>query len=406
MAISEQEKAGAVYVLPEGYSESEYEMSEDEIAFNAFKNEAQDNDSYSKIAVSRVPMNRHGQRGGQKLIFLFECAVDEYSYTQLLGKLRDEYGSGFYKVQARNEKGQLKLNKTVAVEAPATHTDTASADSGQAAVIEQVSTALREHTTQQQQLMQSLMPQVNPMGSMVEMMTGLATVMKTMGIAQPAAPKTLVEQLTEFKMIKELFNSGDSGESGEANLYTLLGKTMDAFGGPLAAALAAGHQSGQVDANGVAIPAALPEPEPSHAEQATMAEEQKVYMRKQIHILLQNAKADIPPQQFALIVVNNTPEDQEDTLWEFVESENCVDQMIALEPAAEPYREWLTTLRSEIIDLMTEPEPETTQGLQDTGNGAKVADSGTAVAGADHTSVESGTPASDKTDNGDTPTDT
>jgi len=398
MPVNQEDKDNAVYVLPAGYSETEFELSEEQLAFDQFKSEAQDNDTYAKMLISRVPMNKHGQRGSQKLMFLFSCGVEDYTFDQLLSKLRDEYGSGFYKIQGRNEKGQLKLNKTVAVEAPITDTDTAKADSGNGAVIESVSQLLQRHTEQ----MQNMVPNANPTGSMLEMMQGIAAIMGAMGVhppQPPPPPKTLIEQLTEFKMLKELMSGdGDSGESGDANIYSLLGKTVDAFGGPLMAALAQGQQAGQIDENGIATPQALPSPEtPTEVDKVKEDEQHKLYMRKQIHILLQNAKTGIPAKQFALIVVSNTPEEQEDALWEFISAENCIDQMVALEPAAEAFREWLNELRTEVINLMSEPEDEDLT----TGNDkSKTADS-SAVAG-----VESETTTSGHPDNGDAPVDT
>lgn len=361
--VTQEDRENAVYVLPAGYSEDEFETSVDEQAFNAFKDEAHDNDNYSKITVSRVPMNRTGQRGSQKLHFLFECAVEEYTFTQLLGKLRDEYKSGFYKIQARNEKGQLKLNKTVAVEAP--HADTANAigDGGTGAIIEQFSRSLAEQNTETREMLQSLVPAQNPMSSIKDLMEIMATLMGAAGLnpAPQIAPKTLVEQLTEFKMIKELFGGDDeglAGSGGDANLYSLMTETMKTLGGPIAAAIVAGTESGQLNTQGVA---ALDAPKPKEAETVTDTEKQDIAMRQNINILIKNAKSKVPPGTFANILVSSTPEADQDKLWDFISAENCVDTIIELEPAAEPYRDWFDELRQAVIELMADPEEKELQ---------------------------------------------
>ncbi len=352
--LTQNEKSGAVYVLPEGYSEAEFELSEEEIAFNAFKEEAQDNEQYSKLIVSRVPMNRRGQRASQKLAFLFEAAIDEYSYSQLVSKLRDEYGSGFYKIQARNDKGQLKLNKTVSVEAPRGDTDTATADTGAGAIIDRVSIAMQEQSERVENILDKVAPQnqTTSMKETIEMMTMLLGAMN-----QNNAPvKTMLEQLTEFKLLKELMSDGGDGMGGEANLYTLLGETVKAFGGPIAAALAAGAESGELTNAGVVAQPALPAPKTTETEAVNNSQtDASVEMRKNIHVLIQNAKAGIDPAQFALILVNNTPAEKEDALWEFISAEDCIDQIIFIEPVAAQYKEWFVELRKEVIDLMSEP---------------------------------------------------
>lgn len=361
--ITQEERDTAVYVLPAGYSENEFEMSEDEIAFNAFKEEAIDNENYSKITVSRVPMNRHGQRGSQKLHFLFECAVDEYTYSQLLSKLRDEYKSGFYKIQARNEKGQLKLNKTVAVEAPHIDTDTASGDGGTGAIIEQFSRSLADQNAEMRDFMQGNSQGSNdPVDTIIKIAAAVAPILTALGISRPEPappPRSLTEQLTEYKIVKELFGDNNEGFGGEANMWTAMAEGLKAFGGPIAAALAKGSETGELNDDGVVNAPALAAPEGLKV----MSEQEKhdIAMRKNIHILIQNAKTEIPPDAFAAILVNNTPEEKQDELWEFISNEKCVDTIIEIEPAAEPYRDWFDKLREAVIELMSEPENEDLQ---------------------------------------------
>jgi len=380
-------------------------LREENAEFERFKEEMHDSQETASITVARQPIDSRGRPVGKKLFQCFECGIDDYTFPQLCSRIRDEFGTGLYRITGRDSGGKYKFGKTIGVQAPTEETkpgDPNSPDVG--SLIDKFSDAMERQAARTEEMFARLAGPQNGMGAfeqMTVMMTAMGNMMKGMGIQPqaPQPPKTLIDQLTEFKMIKELMGGGDAVESGDANIYSLLGKTVDAFGGPLMAALAQGQQAGQVDENGVAIPQALPSPENAspEAEKVTAEENQKLYMRKQIHILIQNAKTDIPPHAFALIVVNNTPEDQEDALWEFISAENCVDTMIAIEPAAEPYRKWLSELREEVIKLMSE---EIDDDLTETAEDDTNASPDQAVAG-----VDSETATGDSHD-GDTPIDT
>jgi hypothetical protein len=256
----------------------------------------------------------------------------------------------------------MKMNRGVSIEAPKIKGD----ENNPQNIIATVSKALQEQQVRTENMFRQLQgPQTggDAFDQMTKMMAAMGTMMAGMGIT-PAAPvpaKTLVEQLTEFKMIKELFGGDESSApGGDANLYSLMTETVKAFGGPIAQAIAAGAESGQLTPEGLA---ALPAPDTSvqitKAEQMTEQEKHNMVMRKNIHILIQNAKSKIPPEAFALVLVNNTPEERADDLFDFISAEDCVDTIIKLEPAAEVYREWFDGLRVAVIDLMTEPvEPD------------------------------------------------
>ena len=378
MSISDEDRATAQLVIPAGYSESEFELSEEEIALNAFRDEARENENYSKIVVSRVPMNERRQRGGSKLAFLFECGIDEYSYSQLCGKIRDEYGSGYYKLQARNDRGQLKLNKTIIVEAPKNHKPEVSGHND-SAVIDAVSQALEVQRRGFEELISRTAPNA-PMQNLFspESITAIASLITSLGLGnRPQAP-TAIDKLAEAATVKSLLKdlAGDSGEAGEANIYSLLGDTAKSLGGPLAELVVRGAEANP--SAPTPAPAALP---PANAEtpaQPEMTEEQmrQLIMRQQIENLVKNAQAEVPPETMATIVLNQTPEAQEDALFDFINKESAVDDMAALVPEVNSHRDWFEALRKALYEAMTE---EIDDGLPDGGEGGTVAG---AVAGA------------------------
>lgn len=389
--------------------ERDEKMESENAEFEAFKNEMHDAQDNAKITVGKKHTDSRGRPLGKHVFECFECGIDDYSFSQLCTRIREDFGSGLYQVLGRDSKGKFKFRKTVGIQAPTSDVAvTPGNDVG--ALIDKFSDAMERQAMRTEQMFSKLVGPTtggDAFTQMTSMMTAMGGMMGAMGITPQAQipAKTLVEQLTEFKMIKELFGGGDDNESGgEANLYSLLGKTVEAFGGPIAAAIAAGAESGELTQTGVA---ALPAPEPTKAEIMTEQEQHDMAMRKNIHVLIQNAKAEIPPEAFALILVNNTPEEKSDALFEFISAENCVDTIIKLEPAAAPYKEWFADLRIAVIDIMAEPEGEaagenlsTEKQLQDAAGRSSLPESETVAGDEDGESESSGT------SNGDTPTDT
>jgi len=341
--------------------EPDVKMEEENAEFEQFKTEMHDAQFDAKITVGKKLTDSNGRPLGRQIFECFECGVDDYTFSQLCTRIRKDFGTGLYQIQGRDSKGKYKFKKTVGILAPNT-TDNPPAGNDVGQLIDKFSDAMqRQQMATEQMFLKLAGPQTggDAMDQMTKMATAMATIMNAMGVSRPEPappPKTLIETLTEYKMIGELFSGGDGGiNSGEANLYSLLGETVKALGGPIAAALAKGAESGDLTPDGLATQGRLPAPE-TKTDEIMDNEKHNIEMRKNIHILIQNAKTDVPPEVFAGILVNNTPEEKQDELWEFISSEKCVDEIVKLEPAAASYREWFDALREAVIDLMSEPE--------------------------------------------------
>ena len=381
--------------------ERDEKMESENAEFEAFKSEMHDAQDNAKITVGKKHTDSRGRPLGKHVFECFECGIDDYSFSQLCTRIREDFGSGLYQVLGRDSKGKFKFRKTVGIQAPTTDVvENPGADVG--ALIDKFSDAMERQAMRTEQMFSKLVGPTtggDAFSQMTQMMTAMGGMMGAMGITPqaPIAAKTLVEQLTEFKMIKELFGGDSDTETGDANLYSLLGKTVEAFGGPIAQAIAAGAQSGELSETGLAaLPA--PEPEPTKAEVMTEQEQHNMAMRKNIHVLIQNAKAEVPPEAFALILVNNTPEDKQDELFDFISAENCVATIIKLEPAAEPYKEWFENLRVAVIEIMAEPEGEAmgeTKVLQDDPGESNLPESQSVAGDEDKESESSGASDSD-----------
>ena len=355
-----REKPRQVVYTPVDVDDAEYaeftrEATEEELDFEKFRDEMREANQYAKITVSRQPTTSDGRPGQQKLIFLFECGMDEFSFSQLCSRCRDEYGTGTYRIQARNEQGQLKINKAIQVEVP--KTDATIDGSNPAEIITRFSEAMHQHQNRTEQMMAKFIaPQTggDAFNQMTQMMTAMGGMMGAMGLKpiQPQAPKTMLEIMTEFKMMKELFGDSDGG-GGEANLYSLLTATMQSFGGPIAAAIAAGQTDGSVNPQGLLE---NPKPAPSVDQEKIKQEQETEALKGQIKILVANAEAQTDPVQMATLIVEKTPEENLDSLFEFLSGDDYLDQMIFLVPEVKAHENWFRKLRDTVIELLTEPE--------------------------------------------------
>lgn len=358
-----------VVYTPVDISDGEYadferdpKLEEENAEFDAFKSEMHESQDDAKITVGKKLTDSRGRPLGRQTFECFECGIDDYTFSQLCTRIREDFGTGLYTVLGRNSKGAYKFRKTVGILAPQS-TDNVPAGADVGALIDKMSDAMERNAMRTEQMFKNLVgPQTggDAFTQMTGMMAAMGNMMKGFGITpQPQAlPKTLVEQLTEFKMIKELFGGDGDGDSGDANIFSLLGKTVDAFGGPIATALAQASQSGALDESGIMAQPALPAPNPTLAEKTTNEEKANMAMRKNIHVLIQNAKAETDPVLFAGVLINATPESDQDKLWDFISDPDCIEKIIKLEPVAEQYREWFDALRDAVIEVMAEPEKE------------------------------------------------
>ena len=338
--------------------EHDPKMDEENVEFEKFKSEMHDSQDDAKITVGKKLTDSRGRPIGKQVFECFECGIDDYTFSQLCSRIRDDYGTGLYQIIGRDSKGKYKFKKVVGVQAPITPDNKPNASSDVGSLIDKFSDAMERQQARTEQMFKDL---VGPrhggdaFDQMTKMMSAMGAMMGAVGF-KPQAPqpqKTLMEQLTEFKMIKELFGDSSDDSSGEANMWSMLSETMKALGGPIAMAIAAGAKSGALDENGIAqMPQAKALPSPEKPVSSKDAE----FMRTQVKILIANAKAGVPAKTFAAIVVENTPEEKADALFDFIAADNYFARIVALVPEAKEHEKWFVALRAEIIELMAEPD--------------------------------------------------
>ncbi len=337
------------------YAEFGEEKSEEEIDFEKFRDEMRESNEYAKITVYRQPMTGDFQRGAKKLVFLFECGVDEFSFSQICGKLRDEYGSGTYRIQARDENSKMKLNRAIQIEAPIQEKEPGGNVTPAGELIDRMAYAMNENTERTERMLSRMMPQTNPMGMLTEMATAMATIMGQFG-ANNNPPKTLLDQLTEYKMMQELF-SGGNGSGGESNLFSLLTETVKSFGPALGMAIATQQEKGAIPMTGP-VQAMLSPPEQEKTELSKELES----MRPQIEFLLRQAKEGATAENVVTAIFPGIPEKSYESIEAFLQRENCLDLCAQVDPEVNKWRAWFTQWRDLMLarldEIFSEAEAE------------------------------------------------
>lgn len=361
------------------------EDSEEAQAFRKFAEEMRHADKYAKITVWREPQTSDGQRGQRKLTYLFECGLDQYEFSQIMNKVRDEYGSGIYRLQGRDPAGQMLFNRAFAVEAPVPREKP---DAGQQPfnptdLLQSFNNALLEQQQRMEATLarvlatnkpQSGMDQMQQMATMIALFKEMTGAFSGVPSAKPVSIMDELEKLTKLReALKGLSGEGGDGEGGEKNIHDTIGTVVETF----APMLTAGFQQMMTQNPRRALPrpqaqptagqpAVTPNPPP---RQRPRAEGDAVQLSTQVAILVQNAKAGIDPGQMADTILSMTPDEKLEALKGFIESADVLDRMKAVNPAVAQFEQWFTAVRDSLRDYFK------TEYLQDSALGDNLAPS-------------------------------
>lgn len=351
--------------------EAEVEISDEELIFQKFKDEFSQGENYASITVYRQPTGYGGRASKQKLTYLFECGLDEYSFPQLLAHLRDGYGSGTYRIQGHSAERKMLFNRAVEVEAPPKPSSDSTAPNP-AAIMESVQRMLGEQQSRTEQMLERMnasKPTQDPMDFMVKLAGAIGAIITPLApifaarSATPAAPQQdILGELTKFAKVKEVLSDlavggGDGGgDSAESNFYDLAGKAVEHLGPMIAAAAANGAFKGQR-----ALPAPVAEvpldkrPIPEAQETGGAPDMRRNPagqvdpIKKQVDILLSNAKMGADPEQVAEMVLNMTPDEKLDDLAKFVGDPHVIERMAQANPEVRKYTPFFQALREHLL---------------------------------------------------------
>lgn len=356
------------------YVEADYDEngmpSDEELAYAKFRAEMQDGDQYAKINVYRQPTQSSGRPGQRKLSFLFDCGLDEYEYSQLLAKLRDEYGSGTYRIQGRDAKGGMLFNRAISIEAPQKTDDRRERDPSHTfasfqrimaeqqerteALIERLTTRGAAGQTQAQNPLEM-------MAAMMGMVTNLMTVMNTGTAAKPTDALAEMKRFAEFQTIgKQLFGIDGDGGGNEKNIHDTISKTIETFGPMLMQGAAALQARAPQPQRRLPNPSPTPsasnapnQPRPETMENKPAADPK---LAAQVAVLLSNARAHVAPEVMAQSVLDMTPDDRLDALYAFVSDPEMLAKMAAVNPGVNEYREWFEAVAAYIFRELSEDD--------------------------------------------------
>lgn len=360
--------AKQVVYTPVDMSDAEYsefepdaKMEEENAEFEQFKTEMHDAQFDAKITVGKKLTDSNGRPLGRQIFECFECGVDDYTFSQLCTRIREDFGTGLYQIQGRDSKGKYKFKKTVGILAP-NQTDNEPRNDA-ALLIDKFSDAMqRQQMATEQMFLKLSGPQTggDAIDQIVKIAGAIAPVLAALGISrpEPAPPKTLVDQLAEVKMIQELMGGNNDTQYGEANGWSALTETLKALGPAIGGALAMGTTAPATPDAVPQIAAPIPEELPSvdaAPEHEKILAATREALQKQIGMLLIQAKGGANPLEVAEMVVNMTPPEHEEKLWDTISDENCVGTMIEAVAEVSEHRAWFDALRLGIIDLMAEP---------------------------------------------------
>ncbi len=369
----------------DGVDDAEYfeQKTQEEIEFDKFRDEMRDSVEYAKYTVARQPTDSRGRVVGSKLMQMFECGIDDYTFSQLCGRIRDDYGTGIYKITARKANGHYAFQQTIGIEAPKVDGDIPRGLPG-GELLDTFSDAMDRQQDRIEKLVERISgPRTggDPFDQMTRMMAAMGAMMGSFGMT-PQPQKTLVDQLTEWKMLRELFDGDAAGGGAEANIYSLLTESVKNFGPLLGAAIAAQTEKGVIPLAGPVQ--ALPAPgivNPSADEPGGAATPgELVAMKGQINFLVGQAKLGAKPGDVAAAIVPGIPENSLESIEAFLQKADALEICASINAEVSKYLPWFEQWREAMLQALGEI-------LEDAPEDRNILDPGPAPAAADDTAL-------------------
>lgn len=390
MASRQGREPQSFVAVPEvEHLDADYEVSDEEKAFENFRNSLDAGSDMAQIRISKVPEVGRGNPMASRTIYCFAAPIDRYTFEELCEYIRENYGGGLFRIVGtkKGHKGAA-FNQLVEIAEVVKKKADGSASPSVSAIMESVSTMI----DQASQRTEALLARFGPTAPTAPAVDPVALFERSLGIVsglmarmQPAAPppgNTLMEQIMMLGKIKEVFGGGfvdGGGGSSEANFWDAITTGMKQFG-PALTALAAQKAGG---APALGAPALIPPttmmptngPSPTLPRQPNPAPEVQIVnpIKRQVDMLLVYAKGGTSAEDLADTVLNMTPDDKLADLKTFISRPTVVDEMIAANPEVANYRVYFDTLKVKLLEFIAEIEREPTAAQNDdpAGDGLK-----------------------------------
>ena len=346
----------------------DYYKSEIEKDLEAFIAEMGESIQSATMSIYRVPLNpRTGLPVKRHTPFLFAITPGELTFGQLCERVRDEYGSGTYKIMIRDEQNVLRKNRNFSVEAPDKGEN--QMNSPGSGLLSEMTNALQAHSEQLQTMYAA---QQKP--SMFENPLVLTTCITAVaGIIEKIfdnnktdkPEKSVLETITETLMTRKAFQEllESEGASGDANIWSAVTELSKSLGPPLLAAAAQAQEAGAMSPTGALKPPVLESPpveQPTDTpkEPETEKVNQLQQLTQQIEFLVANAEENVPVDRVIDFIINTLPDDQDefdaaaDKLEMFLSNQAAVDQCAMINPKVNEHRDWFETFRLKALEKL------------------------------------------------------
>lgn len=315
-------------------------------------------------------------RGNAKLAYIFTCAPGDYSYGELLDRIKREYGGGEYRMHVRQDK-RLIINRQFSV-AEAIDNN-ASADKNMELMQSRFENKLEKMQSDNMRMFERLIDNLShsekgPSG--LEMQQNMFSMMlQAKELFSESVPKSNpikdLKELMEFQnQMRESMPS--DREPGSADiLINALSQFGPAFKQLLDKNQGQQGMPGMPPQNpNVPLPSPNPEPQQNHAgnhagngaqkpQDNPELENMKPFLQH-IQVLFLAASQNADPVTYANVIIDFADDSQLEMLQEFLTPDNAIEKIPANFPATKQYFDnpetlaWFHELRRELLSLLAD----------------------------------------------------
>lgn len=340
--------------------------SDEETAFRDFRNSFKADDAMGILRVSRIRTSKFS-RSTQSLkggAHCFSVPIDQYEFDELLEVLREKYGGGLYRlIGVQKGVAGTKFNRMIEIadDQSKTEPEKVGAELGSQGnmgeIIERMDIMMQNAQDRTESMFKSFAPVAQVTADPFAMMERMTQMFSTMGIIGNKNQPDILGELERLGKLKELAAGFANDGGGGSTFYDMMGKTIETFGPAFMAVASKMNVPGQPVVPGT--PPVLPAPEVAAEIPPEKTEVQKhiEQMKPQVDVLLNNAKKGINADAVADMVVNMTPENKLNDLYEFIAGEKCIENLIKLNPEVQEYLPFFEALRARVKWLLI-PEGE------------------------------------------------
>jgi hypothetical protein len=371
--VIDLEKRGPAYAVPlaEGADSRLFDdaPTDDIVVDAALSNvmtELGGRDAEAKVTISKITL----ENGVRKDAYLFECHPSDFS----LQDVQESYGAGDYriKVYGLQEGTNYKVihaSKRITI---GLNRDQARGKSNGSSGLGGV-TVNAQGGEMAKAMADALAPFIGALAGMMKQPAGgrreLLEELKMMAeIVKPATPPQAdpFSNLTGLTKVMELAKSfsggGDSGGlTEESGPYAVLMKALETFGAMMQTAREQGaaikNENLQLSAPdpkpGASQTVRTSEPQPAAQPAANAENEQmETFLKMQLALFLNAAKAEGNPEIYAGLIVENAPE----KLLDLMEAPTWFEELVKLAPDFANHKPWCEQVRNIALDALKETE--------------------------------------------------